>query len=192
MIPNPYRQLRSGLSVPSWLPEEYRPQRRVDDPKEFRFGVGGACGGCRCRRKWCLRRCTASPNQYLVVITGITERTCGNCGNLNGTFILDRESENASDNTWCSWVYVLPATLCGYISHLRLQNYEPVGSTSVYQTLIRYSDFDGTSAYGIYFRKLRTKEKPDCTSYSNEHIPLVQFSLTTCNGSLATCTITAL
>src|SRR5262249_19595091 len=58
-----------------------------------------------------------APKQWLVVVSGVTNKGCGSCGNLNSSsYYLDRQADVGTDCVWA----VSFTTVCGKFNKLQL------------------------------------------------------------------------
>lgn len=90
-----WAKLASGLFVPPYLKfAEWYPCCTGESPRY--------CFNCQSG---------TVPDQWSVVISGITDDGCGSCSGLNGTFVLD--PLEPWDGGFCFYRYVIDPTICG-------------------------------------------------------------------------------
>ena len=93
-----------GLYLPKYGlrgPDRLRPDTR-------RWGrrkccCGGKCGGCS----------GDIPQEVEVIISGVVNRDCFDCGSLNGTYVLDYSAFIGQEALACQWLYEFPSPICG-------------------------------------------------------------------------------
>jgi hypothetical protein len=82
------------------------------------YCCGGCCPGAACPACDC-----GGPEQFQVVVSGVGNDACSDCGSFNNTYILDRgqspggrdcavDGQIVGTQTYCVWTYDLPATIC--------------------------------------------------------------------------------
>lgn len=78
----------------------------------FRFSPGCCCEFCKPGNVNCPAcACNVAPNAYKVVLAGIVNNGCSDCGNLNGTYFLCEIHQDPSD---CDWELLLDPPVCGF------------------------------------------------------------------------------
>jgi len=117
------------------------------------------------------------PQEWQVVIAGIVDGFCGDCdalGGLNGTYVLSFKQAA------CEWRYVMPGAPCGYgllSVNIRLNGVLEVWFWD-YNRMLEFEKDFGDSV--------------PCCDLVDEDIPYVGDATGHCDGSSATCTLTAL
>lgn len=159
-------------------------------PKPLGFASPGGYPCC-CPTSVC-RWCNNSiPNQVEVVISGVLNRSCGTCTNVNGTFVLDYYGEvlaTPGGSAWmCEWFYTLPSAICPY-NYLMFTI-----SSGVYDLILcENKPWTGAGDWQAYFR-LNTSQPFDCENIDDD-LPSVWTShdMFECESTHGTCHVTAL
>ena len=141
--------------------------------------------------------CSATPSTLQIVISGIANSSCTECGNLNGTFVTDSFTETAF---LCRWLYTFSAThyCAGLDCPATPCTNCTTGTNSVLATIGQsLGNYTLTVVFGSEFRSFKTTfagpNPPDCTSWSGESLPPVAGTdCGLCDFSSATCEVTAL
>lgn len=120
---------------------------------------------------WCVPP-SGTPDEIQVVISGVTNDGCADCGDFNDTFICSRAAFQcywtSDEFTVCNWAHTIRVVI------------NDVGITVT-------DNHVGPLAY-VAFRK--SDESVDCANLSSESIPFL--SDYDCDASSASCAITAL
>lgn len=145
----------------------------------FRFAP---CAGPCCEVSPTCDVCESTPEQWKVVLSLITEGTCGNCNSINGTYVLTRYPKA----TWpgCEWRYTFPSTVCT-ISYINIRIGAPAGTRRIWVELYP------AGVYVLAFRQTYGNIV-DCESLVDENIPLFFSFGWPCSGGSAVCLLTAL
>jgi len=72
-------------------------------------GLGELCVPCYKPCSLCLNG--QAPKQVQIVLAGVTNGTCSDCGDINGTYTLDWVGIISGT---CSWKYIPPNAPCGF------------------------------------------------------------------------------
>ena len=132
---------------------------------------------CRC----CL--CYYLPDNFTVVLAGITNDVCGGCAALNGTYILEWDTAFGL-GLICRWSYTLGSTICG-VSKLELA----LRCDSLHSLYVYW--YNG-GAWGIDPFSVPTGGGVDCKAVINNlNLPYHSRVGTQCNFSTGTCIATA-
>lgn len=152
-------------------------------------GCGPCCGVVKCAN------CNAGQTmeQVQVVLAGIANGTCSNCGTYNGTFILDRFGGSGS----CCWTVFVPSgpycdpgagqsDLVSFAVNIGASN-------NVYVTLPS-SGFLPSACVASYGQNWdKTISVPfDCATTLSTATSLTKHSYTGCDLTSSTCNVTAL
>ena len=144
--------------------------------------------GCCCGQVTC--SCCdggVGPEEFLVTIDGMAEKAephqCGFCENLNDNYVLAYDGEAGNG---CVWSGTVAPPVCGvawitlYIDCTDQTITVEIGQIGPYTAMRWQKDY--------------SPNDPDCVNLSNESLPLVynNSALIYCDGSSATCSITAL
>lgn len=140
---------------------------------------------CCCKKPAC-QYCTATPTQLQVVISGVVDQDCSDCDSLNGTFTLDQVDGNA-----CQWNYDNDSlSTCftneSYTAEIYLQ------SGTTYFLWVRYIGDTGGSGGTIEWLENLGTTKPDCSAWSSQSVSYHTDTISECDGTSATCAVTAL
>ncbi|KKN80839.1 hypothetical protein LCGC14_0326460 [marine sediment metagenome] len=127
--------------------------------------------------------CTGStPLTIQMIISGITDGSCGSCNGFNETYILTAGTGAGACSGCCFWWYDLAPTICGVAAIYALVN----ASDEI--RVLGMNTCSGTRRWG--FKK--TSADMDCASWNSYSIPPDGHFLDQCNTSAATCLLTAL
>ena len=179
-----YRPKESLIQFPSlWLPGSPLPSSR---------GMPGypcCCGGCGdgfdCD-EFCIDG--NAPAQLEVEMIGLTNESCSDCDDLNGTYVLDCEGEATGCSFGCNWWHLLESPACGIYSI----------SCSLFTNglLVIFSTDDFPSCGGLTsggFNYIADPGDPaDCMNWSSLALSLVSSFWSPCTHTGATCTVTSL
>lgn len=195
-MPKRYRQLDSGLAVPApevWIPREPWRQRSLIEPWRWMSRRRCCCeaGDVACDK--CSGSGNNAPNQFQVVIAGLTDSLCGGtlCSDMNDTFIL-------SSISTCLWEYAFDCIICAtnwasnriqlLISKIDLTYY-----LQVYLNIDSVLSCGTTYGIGYLFMFEKTKATPfNCLALDGTGDGSLSWVGTVCNGASATCLVTAL
>ena len=162
-----WAKLASGLFVPPYL----------------KFAPWYPCPDC-CGTNCIHCQTGTAPNQYQIVVAGVGNASCSDCGDFNATWVVDFAG---IDGHPCLWTYTLSSTICT-ATILSIEFFNP-GSPQNGSVLVAFEvSLFGTRA--LHFLKTNVFGAPmDCE--------LSSFSVggpasSQCNISGATCTVTAL
>lgn len=141
------------------------------------------CPGIQCTH------CTTSrgPEEFQIVLAGFTgiDGGCGDCASIDGTYIVQY-----SDT--CIWEYTLPSPIC-CLAKIVLYVIDVAGQKGV-----RVDLKSGTGSSFVTFFNNTYEGLVPCLSLDNEDIPYSTQGLSVCaqvdrcDGSSATCAVTAL
>lgn len=151
------------------------------------------CPACRANCIYCTN--SEGPPLWRHVVTGVANQTCSDCANLEGTFYVPYQDNNC---TWANQT-VDPISICsGTGVHTHSVS---TGGTGPYdlRASVGFSLDTGPSAgtfYGIGFKSTETWDEGEmpCLEISELVLPFDTETGTTthCDGSSATCEITAI
>jgi len=130
--------------------------------------AGGPCSSCS----------SGMMPSFLVTIAGIAEGSCGSCSYFNNPFVLEQWTNE------CALDYAVSPAVCG-IDEIRLLL--SAGPQYHLAVELRASNFPI-----LRFMKNLGSSKPNCESISGESLPWEYEGSWTCDGSSATCTVSAL
>jgi hypothetical protein len=146
---------------------------------------------CCCEKEE--EECTAcdggkAPTEYQVEIAGIVNGTCGDCTDLNDTYVLEWVEQSGAI---CYWEYVLPAPICNVVAILL-----GVDGTldKVFVQLMQQTYPDGLLHIVATAEKSFGVDVP-CMDLDAEAIGAFTFQFpyaTDCDGAASTCAVTAL
>lgn len=149
--------------------------------------------GCPCCSSACPHCSSAVPQQLQVVVSGVTNGFCAECSNLNGTYICVLSGQTGSPPPGvgaCLWDVSIPP-LCGPTFPFDLVRVS-IGTDNMpgqpHYVLVTLRTAAGGS-FLIFMRRYGTL--PNCGAFSGESLPFWQTD-GKCQGSAASCTITAL
>lgn len=146
------------------------------------------CGGCHCVCQHCYGG--RAPKQWKVVISGIVPDSpgCANCTDWNATWFVDvpcdsgcgaflfHDLDCAAAPSFDDGIHVTVAQVLGdYIIVVEL----------------RWTTLAGVTQKSMYFTKNYGEQKPDCLSLVDEDIPYASAFVDNCDGTAATCLLTA-
>lgn len=124
---------------------------------------------CTCD-KFCAE---AAPCCIVATISGLTNGSCGDCGDLNTSFTLDQTADGA-----CTWSDTIDPSICG-ISSIAAELYLDAGD---YKLKITLGDHVWEHNFGT--------TKPDCATFASETYSRTG-SNAVCDGSSATISLSA-
>lgn len=143
-----------------------------------------ACGPCNCAPRLCLScsPTSSTPLQIAVVISGMTNDTCSDCGFYNDTFIA---SQLAAPGNPCFWEYLPDPNFCGT---------DPL-TVNVVAGLSGFIRVAFTTLAGspvVYFIDFHGGAPVNC-AFSSRSVPVSMIvGSAPCNNVSATCLLTAL
>jgi len=135
------------------------------------------CEECPVECDHCSSGC--APVQFQVVISGLTNKDCGDCADLNDTYILS----NTSGSCVAPWVYNFLPAICGF-TQVTLWILDMGGGN--YRIVV---DFTGINPLRLTWTK-DYATKPNCENLGNEALPPSSSSLY-CDESGSSCLVTA-
>jgi len=136
-----------------------------------------------------------APDEFALTFAGFVNTVdCDQCETFNDTFVLTKQPP-PSPNTHCIWQYISPDPSCGGfdLTWSVLIAAELAGVWSADSNPYSIGVWGGfaTSVWTQFFYK-QYAEAFDCTALSGVDIPLLGSYYPFCDGSSATCSITAL
>lgn len=155
--------------------------------------LGFFLGGCPCCAEGCPHCSSSTPQQLQVVVSGVTNGSCNQCSNLDGTYICTLAGQTGSPPPGvgaCLWDVSIPP-VCGPALPFDLVRVS-IGTDNMpgqpHYILVTLRTAAGGS-FLIFLRRYGTL--PDCAALSGESLPFWQTD-GKCQGHAATCTVTAL
>ena len=124
-----------------------------------------------------------APSSFEVVIANITNGSCTDCDDLNGTFIADYQGTNGAT---CYWRYTFPSTTC------EVQTlYVTIKASQIDVILMNIPDFmAGNPSKDVEWRNSGLSDI-DCGSLSSESISYLGNFNIGCTTSSGTASISA-
>jgi hypothetical protein len=145
------------------------------------FCCAGGCTGCNVGTQ---------PGSYQVVIAGVTDDACGDCEQLNDTFVVTFTGQSGSSNQ-CTYEYIFDPDICTYTQiWLFIFNEFPSGMVAECYAADT-NPLETSETENVKFRTVRGGASTDC------QFSALDFSIKSrigndCTNSSATCTVTAL
>lgn len=160
--------------------------------------------GCPCCGGPCPDYCSDDgPAEYEVVLSGMADDLCTDCGNLDGTYVLDRDSITnflCPGNVECAWANSAPdgpttgVGVCTYPITITCLSLVIQSSTVISVALTVYKQGPGIYTEGYSWKKTFGSDI-DCSGLSGEDIPYESdcgLANCLCDPSGATVEVTAL
>lgn len=148
--------------------------------------------GCFCCIDDCTN-CTAGTrsDSMQVVISGVTDDSCGDCEQLNDTFVCTYTGVGGSPLFACTWEYIFDPDICTYTQMwIFLGSEFPVGLT-FYVAVADTNPITTSETESIVFKNTVGGTSVNC-QFSSYSVAYNSRTGNDCVGASATCSVTAL
>ncbi len=147
------------------------------------------CGGCHCVCQYCYGG--RAPRQWKVVISGVVSDSpgCAFCSDWDGTYFIDVPCDSG-----CSVFYFFDVGCNPAFGGASFDDGVWVRVDTLlgdYFITVELRFTSATVQRSIIFSKNYGEQQPDCLSLVDEDIPYASAFIDTCDGTAATCLLTA-